>query len=235
MQPCNRIYYSIKFPLRLDYGQSPHAYVNQRLQIQLELLMMSGIPLETCSAFNERWNNKFYYKVASCWLFLLSHTTMHGSMNIKSNSLNYYYYASVFSSEGNTQHIQWANSGLLFTIDTKIVRKRAGAIGNNKPMGPDRISGEILKLGREAMIQCLARLLDMTINNGTLPADWKRAIVFPSHKGSDRSLITNYRPVSLTSVVCKQMEHVIASYLRQVWDEKMVIRWSTWIQAGIFL
>jgi len=34
-------------------------------------------------AFNEQWNNKFYYKVASCWLFLLSHTTMHGSMNIK--------------------------------------------------------------------------------------------------------------------------------------------------------
>jgi len=29
-------------------GWSPHAYVNQRLQIQLELLMMSGIPLETC-------------------------------------------------------------------------------------------------------------------------------------------------------------------------------------------
>jgi hypothetical protein len=27
--------------------------------------------------------NKFYYKVASCWLFFLSHTTMHGSMNIK--------------------------------------------------------------------------------------------------------------------------------------------------------
>jgi len=45
--------------------------------------MMSGISLETCSAFNERWNNKFYYKVTSCWLFLLSRTTMHGSMNIK--------------------------------------------------------------------------------------------------------------------------------------------------------
>jgi len=52
-------------------GRSPHAYVNQRLQIQLELLMMSGMPLETCWAFNERWNTKFYYKVASCWLFLL--------------------------------------------------------------------------------------------------------------------------------------------------------------------
>jgi len=44
---------------------------------------MSGMPLETCWAFSERWNNKFYYKVASCWLFLMSHTTMHGSMNVK--------------------------------------------------------------------------------------------------------------------------------------------------------
>ena len=45
--------------------------------------MMSGMPLETCWAFNKCWNNKFYYNVASCWLFLLNHTAMHGSMNIK--------------------------------------------------------------------------------------------------------------------------------------------------------
>jgi hypothetical protein len=61
-----------QFPLRLDYGRSPHTYVNQRLQIQLELLVMSGMPLETCWAVDERWNNKFCYKVASCWLFILS-------------------------------------------------------------------------------------------------------------------------------------------------------------------
>jgi len=44
----------VQFPLRLDYGRSPHAYVNQRLQIQLELLMMSDVTLETCWAFNEQ-------------------------------------------------------------------------------------------------------------------------------------------------------------------------------------
>ena len=33
--------------------------------------MMSGVPLETCSAFNKLWNNKFYYKAASCWYFYL--------------------------------------------------------------------------------------------------------------------------------------------------------------------
>jgi hypothetical protein len=79
----SQVWVGTLFPLRLDYGRSPNAYVNQRLQIQLELLMMSGVLLETCWAFNERWNNKFYYKFASCWLFLLSHTTMHGSMNIE--------------------------------------------------------------------------------------------------------------------------------------------------------
>jgi hypothetical protein len=35
---------------------------------------MSDMPLETCRAYDERWNNKFCCKVTSCWLFLLSHT-----------------------------------------------------------------------------------------------------------------------------------------------------------------
>jgi hypothetical protein len=70
------------------------------------------------------------------------------------------------------------------------------------------------------MIPYLVRLLDITINNATIPSDWKIAIVVPVYKGGDRSLVANYRPVSLTSVVCKRMEHVRASYLRKLWDKK---------------
>jgi len=44
----------------------------------------------------------------------------------------------------------------------------------------------------------------------TIPRNWKKTTVVPIHKGSNRSVVENYRPVSLTSVVCKQMEHVIA-------------------------
>ena len=51
-------------------------------------------------------------------------------------------------------------TGEPFTIDIKIIRRRIGAIGKNKSVGPDRVSGEILKLGGEAMIPYLARLLD---------------------------------------------------------------------------
>ena len=42
------------------------------------------------------------------------------------------------------------------------------------------------------MIPYLARLFDITMNNGSLSADWKRAIVFPIHRGGDRLLVTNY-------------------------------------------
>jgi hypothetical protein len=136
----------------------------------------------------------------------------------KANTFNSYY-STVFSSEDNIPNVQSENIGDPFTTDIKKIRKIIKAIGKNKSVGPDRVSGEILKLGVEAMIPYLARLLDITINNGTLPCDWRRATVVPVYKSGDRSLVTNYWPVSLTSIVCKQMEHIIASYLRQVWDK----------------
>jgi len=46
-----------------------------------------------------------------------------------------------------------------------------------------------------------------------------KATVVPIHKGGHRSVGKNYRPVSLTSVVCKQMEHAIAGYI-QVWEDR---------------
>jgi hypothetical protein len=61
-------------------------------------------------------------------------------------------------------------------------------------------------------------LLDITVNNNAIPGDWKKAIVVPIYKGGDWSLVLNYRLVSLTLVVCRQMEHIIAGYLRQVWE-----------------
>jgi len=69
------------------------------------------------------------------------------------------------------------------------------------------------------MILYLARLQDITMNNGTLPRDWKRATMVPIHKGVNRSLVMNYIVVSSNSVVCRQLEPVIASYLRQVWNK----------------
>jgi hypothetical protein len=60
--------------------------------------------------------------------------------------------------------------------------------------------------------------MDITMNSNAIPGDWKKTTVVPIYKEGDRSVVGNYGPVSLTSVVCKQMEHVIAGYLRHVWE-----------------
>jgi len=67
----------------------------------------------------------------------------------------------------------------------------------------------------EAMISYLVLLLGVTVNKASIPSNCKRAIVVPIYIGDDRSLVTDYRPASLNSVVCEQTEHVLASYLRQ--------------------
>ena len=50
-------------------------------------------------------------------------------------------------------------------------------------MGPDGVPGDILKVGGEAMFPFLARLLDITVNNATIPSDWKRATFDPIYTG----------------------------------------------------
>ena len=101
----------------------------------------------------------------------------------KANTFNSYY-STVFSSEGNILHIQSENTDDPFTTDIKTIRRKIKATGKNKSVGPDRVSGEILKLGWEAMFPYLARLLDITMNNGTLPDDWKRATVILFTRGA---------------------------------------------------
>ena len=124
---------------------------------------------------------------------------------------------SLFSCERNNPQAQ-SIDGKPSTISINIKRKRLSAIGRKKSVGPDGIPGEVSKLGGEAIIPYLARLLGITMNNNAFPGDWKKPLVEPIYKGGDRSLFRNYRPVSITSVICKQMEHVISGYLRQIWE-----------------
>ena len=54
------------------------------------------------------WNYKFYYKVASCWLFLLSHTTMHGSVNIKSSNFLFFGFCPISELQCFAMFREWA-------------------------------------------------------------------------------------------------------------------------------
>lgn len=91
----------------------------------------------------------------------------------------------------------------------KMIRKR-------KASGVDGITGELLKLGGWEIISYLKVLFNVSINNVSLPRDWREAIVIPIHKGGSRDCIGNYRPVSLTSVVGKLLEKIVGKYITGV-------------------
>ena len=96
-----------------------------------------------------------------------------------------------------------------FLLTLKLLEK-------NISVEPDGFPGEIMKLVWEAMTPYLARLLEIPLNNATNSCEWKNATLVSIYKGGERSAVSNYRPISLTSVVCNQLEHFIAGYLRQV-------------------
>ena len=65
-------------------------------------------------------------------------------------------------------------------------------------------------------------ILDTTTNKttqqqsltvGTLPSVWKHAYVSPIFKKGNKSDPKNYQPVSLTSLICKMMEHILVSQI----------------------
>jgi len=59
----------------------------------------------------------------------------------------------------------------------------------------------------------LRGLFTESLDTGTVLCDWKSANVIPVFKKGNRSLPSNYRPNSLTSICCKLLEHIIYSHV----------------------
>ena len=55
----------------------------------------------------------------------------------------------------------------------------------------------------------LATLFEKCLKASSIPREWKHATVVPIFKKGQKKLASNYRPISLTSVVCKTMEAIV--------------------------
>ena len=62
-----------------------------------------------------------------------------------------------------------------------------------------------------AVAPILTFIFQASIDQGKVPDDWKLAFVTPLFKKGDRAKASTYRPVFLTSVCCKLIEHIIHS------------------------
>lgn len=81
--------------------------------------------------------------------------------------------------------------------------------------GPDDVSPILLKNCGSALSTVLADVMTESFIRGTVPEEWKKAIVIPIYKKGDKHLAENYRPISLTAIPCKCMEKIIATEITE--------------------
>ena len=83
----------------------------------------------------------------------------------------------------------------------------------NKSPGVDGIAPKILKETVEQICTPLAHVFNMSLQEGIVPLEWKEANIIPLFKKGSRNKSVNYRPVSLTSVICKVLETIIRDHM----------------------
>ena len=82
-----------------------------------------------------------------------------------------------------------------------------------KACGPDLISPRLLKEGASILAHPFSIVFNRSLRLGYFPLVWKDANLTPIHKKDDKSLPSNFRPISLLSQTSKAMERCVHKYL----------------------
>ena len=138
---------------------------------------------------------------------------VHSDSQTKADILNTQF-SSVFTKGGkiNVPNLGTCKYSVLpdITVCETGVRKLE-AVKPHKATGPDAIPARLLKDYAAEIAPVLTLIYQSSLDQGTVPVDWKHAWVIPVYKKGDRGSPSNYRPISLTSISCKTLEHIIHS------------------------
>ena len=85
----------------------------------------------------------------------------------------------------------------------------------HKAAGPDAIRPLVLKELHLEISPFLTFLFQKSKETGEVPDEWRQANVVPLYKKGPRNQAANYRPVSLTCICSKVMEHIMSSHIMQ--------------------
>ena len=112
------------------------------------------------------------------------------------------------------------------------VKTKLDALDKNKSPGLDGIHPLILKKCSETLCYPISLIFKKSFKAGVLPSSWKYANVTPLFKKGTRTSPSNYRPISLTAILCKikeglirdvMMSHLLANNLLSMHQHGFII------------
>ena len=127
------------------------------------------------------------------------------------------FFASVFTKEEDTNipHLEESSRSQGISIsDLRVtpqeVEKKLKELNPAKAQGPDGIPPKVLKELSKEIATPLSYIFNKSLETGKIPEDWRTAVVTAifKKKGS-KNEPGNYRPVSLTCVLCKVLESFV--------------------------
>ena len=145
----------------------------------------------------------------------------------KANEFNNFF-CSVFTDENPESELaDNERRGTAELVDIEFSCEDVGRILMNlkpdKSSGPDEVHPKVLKECAAELTYPLYVLFERSMQTGRVPAEWKIANVTPIHKKGIKSDVNNYRPISLTSTICKVMERIVRkNILNHMLDNNLI-------------
>jgi len=111
----------------------------------------------------------------------------------------------------------------LINIWSAGVSKLLYNLNPHKACGPDNIHGRVLEELNEQVAPILTSIFSKSLKSGEIPKDWKHTNVAPAFKKGEQYKAVNYRPISLTCICCKIMEHIITSNIMTYLENNSIL------------
>ena len=96
-------------------------------------------------------------------------------------------------------------------------------ISPSKATGSDGLPGFILKSCSDILAPSLTLLFNRSLESGCFPEDMKIANICPIFKSGDKTIPSNYRPVSMLSIVSKLLERVVHRQLHSYLNDNHLL------------
>lgn len=91
-----------------------------------------------------------------------------------------------------------------------------------KGPGPDSVPPLFLKLTADSISKPIFLLYNLSLREGELPHVWKTANITPVFKSGNRREVTNYRPISLLSVLSKVFERLVHNIIYPIFHRIVI-------------
>ena len=101
----------------------------------------------------------------------------------------------------------------VFDNDNDMILKQLKSLNTRKGPGPDGLIPKVLRTCAYQLSPVFTQLFKSSIEAKTTPKTWKSAIIKPLPKVNAPANLKDFRPIALTSALCKIMERLIKQYI----------------------